>query len=285
MKKVLPIIISLLVAIGIFAYSYFMYDRKEPTIEVIKTPILACNIGLDDLLDFVRVPDDDLKTLFLEETDMMDILETGKATYVAIDSNNNISKLKINVEFNDELKNIHIEEAKPLKITANSNFNLNEYFVIANECGFSKRGEFSISGVDCSVNGEYSAVVSSKIDECDDINVLFSIIQEGAPTVHLEDHIIYAGTNERFSTYYFNRLVDDIYDDNDTYLQASTNWKDVLVKNDDGRYSQGEYIVTYYVTDSDDNIGKSTLKVIVDKDYDIVEIVEENLEEVPVYEQ
>ena len=78
MKKILPVIISLLLAVGVFAYSYIGIDRIGPTINVNGTPILACDVDMDDLLDYASASDDDLKTLFIEENDLLDILSSNK---------------------------------------------------------------------------------------------------------------------------------------------------------------------------------------------------------------
>ena len=259
-----------------------MVDSKEPTIEVISTPLLACDIEISDLLDYVSVNDEHLKTFFIEEDDLLEILNKDEVTYVAIDESNNISKIKVDVDSSEELKIFHIEEAKPLKINTNKNINIDEYFLLANECGWKKNSEFNISGVDFNTNGEYSAIVSSKKEKCDDINTLFVVEKKGAPTIHLVHPVHYAGANENFTEYYFDNLVDDIYDDNDDIKYANIDWKDVLVKNNDGYYNEGTYIVTYDVQDSDNNIGKSTLMLVIDKEYNIEEPIveiEENIEE------
>lgn len=287
MKKFIPVLISLVIAVGVFACSYFVVDRKQASIVVTGTPMLACDVDMDDLLEYASVEDDDLKSLIIEENDILDILKTSKLTYVAIDDNNNVSKLKVDVDIEEGLDIVHIEEIKPLEINVNNNINTNEYFALVNKCGWKNKAEFRISGVDNKTNGEYSGVVSCNNVDCDDLNVLFKVVKDGAPTIHLVEPIHYAGENEIFSEYYFDNLVDEIIDDKDSLIYANINWQDILIKNDEGYYDEGTYFITYDVEDSDGNIGKSTLMLIIDEQYNIEEpvvIIEESIEEVVIYE-
>lgn len=266
-KKLILLVFSILIFAGVVAASFFVGDTKAPVISVNASPKLSCGCGFDDLIDYASVSDDsNVKSFKVEEIDITSVINSKTVTYVAIDDSNNVSKLKVPVDIDDEYVTYHIENIKDLSLQVNSKFVINDYFVLKNSCGVVTDDRLKISEFDINKLGEYEVKVESTMYNASPIKATIKVIDEHAPVITLtKDEINYV-TNTYWRLSDFTNIIDSVYDDVDSeeYLleRLEVNWEDVLKPGEDGYVTRpGRYEVTYTLTDSDDNVTKT--KVVV----------------------
>lgn len=268
MKKWLFLIFAIIVAGTVYGFSTFYVDNEAPIINVKDTPILACDITREDLLKYADIQDENLKDFFVEETDLATIAENGSLTYVAIDKNNNISKKEVKVEQDGDINVYHIEVIDDLSLPIRTNLLASKYFALKNKCGWSVRDSFTIDGVDRKTAGAYSAEISSRKYNSENLNVLFVVDDPEAPKIELEDISVTVNMNDELDYYFFEDLVktikDNKTDEEDLWNTLTIDYKNVLKVRNDDRVEPGKYLITYTVKDNDDNVSRATLRVVVD---------------------
>ena len=160
MKKYILLAISILVTIAVFVVSFFVLDNNAPNIVVNSTPIVACDVTMDDLLDYAYADDDSLKSFSIEENNLFQIAETRKLTYVAIDNSNNVSKKTVSVDVDQLVTNYEIKTIAPLQIQVNTKVIGEKYFKLVNGCGQDIEESFFLKGINPNTTGDYETIVS-----------------------------------------------------------------------------------------------------------------------------
>ena len=275
MKKYLLLIFSIVIAISTLCVSLFVMDNSAPSININNTPVLACNITSNDLLNDVTVIDDDLKSFFIEETDILQIAETGKLTYVAIDESNNVSRKTVDVNVDSDVSTYHIEIVNPLQLQINTDLNGDDYFKLKNECGWTVSDNFVVNGINNKLVGEYDVTISSRKHVSENLNATFEVDDFLAPKIYLDRDVLENYTHRYWNDEYFLEFVDYVEDDNDDgdqlFNKIKTNWEDAMNPDEYGKVDNpGTYTVTYSVTDSEGNTGKTTLKVRLENYVEVV---------------
>lgn len=265
-KKALPLVASILFAIAVLLSSLLLVDRQAPTISINKKPELSCKITEEDFLDNASVRDDNIKDFFIEENNLLEIADSEEVTFVALDKNNNVAKVKSEVDVDEDVSTYHIEEIKPLKLQINTNLVTSDYFVLKNGCGWEIDDTFSVTGYSNKTEGEYDVVVSSRKHQSQDYATTLIVGDFLSPKIYLNVDSLENVTGRYWSDNYFLELIDHIEDDNDNpeelMKKVKTNWKLIMNPDSNGAVnSAGTYTVTYTVTDSEGHIGKTTLKV------------------------
>lgn len=271
MKKLIAFIFVVILCAGSVFTTIYFSDNQKPTITVKNTPSLSCNITYDDLIKSAEAKDDNLKNFFIEEDDLSSIANSGSLTYVAIDESNNITKLNVPVDIDKSVLTYHIETIKPLKFQIKQTYNAEDYFVLKNKCGWQEDDDYIIEGVDFNYEGTYDAVVSSKNHH--DIEALHIAAEVGdflSPKIILNTTQANNYTERIFTDDYFMSFIDHIEDDeddpNDLMNKIVINWKEVLPFLYDGYVDvAGTYQITYRVTDSQGNTGKTSLTLVLEK--------------------
>ena len=252
--------------------TFLLLDRKSPVITSNGTPTLSCEVRTDDLMRYAEATDDkQLKTFFIEENDLSDIADNRYLTYVAIDEANNVSKLRVAVSVASDITNYHIEVLRPLKAQIRETFKTSGYLVLKNECGWEIDDSFLIEGVDYTLQGDYEAVIRSKKHAS--VQPLYTTVEVDdfkAPKIVLKYETLSDWTNMYYSDEYFLDLVDYVEDDNDDpnvlKPKVTCNWREAMNPSSSGYMSRtGTYTITYRVTDSDGNTGRTTLKLTLNQ--------------------
>lgn len=269
MKKVY-ILLSIFIFVAVVVSSFLIGDKVAPVIEIKSTPMLNEDSDYEDLINYVEVYDEDLKSIFIENINVSEILDKKQVTYVAIDNSNNITKLKSSVDIDPKYATYHIACIKDPNIQVNTKFNVSDYFELQNEYGIRIEDKLKTNNIDTSKVGDYEIEVSASSFDCEPINATVSVTNENAPTISLTKDTIDYYTYTYWSDNDFLGIIDSIEDDKDSseYLLENTyvDWKEVLDADDDGYVSVvGSYTVTYTVIDSDNNEAKTTVEVILDE--------------------
>lgn len=270
MKKIVFLIISVLIAISVLCVSLFVLDNDAPTITLKSNPVLACNITRDDLLNNAVASDDDLKSFFIEENDLLQIAETGKVTYIAIDGSNNVRRVQFDVDVDSDVKTYHIEAIAPLEHQVNNILVSSNYFTLVNECGWNISDSFNVDGINTKQIGDYEVIVSSRKHQSPDFDAVFIVDDFKAPKIYLNTDLLENYTGRYWNDEYFMEFIDHIEDDNDDpnklMNRVKVNWQSVMNPTSSGRIDNpGTYTVTYSVTDSEGNTGKTTLRVKLER--------------------
>lgn len=260
------LLISLILAVFAFLASRVFVDRKPPEITVLSTPKLTANTTEKDLLNYCSVVDENLKSFIIEESELINVVEQGQVTYVAIDNANNVTKLVVDIDVDPEVKSFHVEAIKPLKLQIGNTLVGSDYFVLKNECGWTLKDNFEITGINNKTAGEYDVKVVSKKHESEPLFCTFEVDDYLAPKITLTDDLLETYTGLIWNDEYFLEFVDTIEDDKDDPSElinkVKTNWSSVMKPNNSGYvWNEGNYTITYSVTDSEGNIGKTTLMV------------------------
>ena len=275
MKKTSHIVLFILAVIicaMAVGSTFILLDRKDPVIEAKGTPTLGCGVKLDDLLAYGEATDDkQLKSFFIEENELSDIADNRYLTFVAIDEANNVSKLRVSVIVDSDITDYHIEVLQPLKAQIRDTFKTSEYLALKNECGWDIDDSFMIEGVDYTLQGEYEALIKAKKHSY--VTPIYTTVMVDdfkAPKIVLTNESLNDWTNMYYNDEYFLDLVDYVEDDNDDpeilKAKVTTNWRDVMNPSNSGYMSRtGTYNITYRVTDSDGNTGRTTLKLTLNQ--------------------
>lgn len=268
MKKGLFCALSILVFVGAIASYFFVGDKTAPEIKIKSTPVLDENSGYDDLINYAEANDENLKSFVIENNSLLEILENKYITYVAIDKNNNIAKATVDVEIDPKYESFNIVCIKEPIVQINTKFDVNDFFVLQNEYGINLKDKLIVSEVDTSKVGECVVSIKSSSNLCDPLETKIRIINDSAPKITLNSEVIDYYANSYWSDYDFINIIDVLEDDVDSkdYLleNISIDWKDVLNAQSDGYVTTiGTFDVTYTVTDSDSNITKAMVKVIL----------------------
>jgi len=266
-KKIILFVLVTILCGGAVGAVYYFDDHQAPIINVKETPVLACSIGMEDLMDYASANDDvNVKSFFIEENSVNDIADKGYLTYVAIDDVNNITKQRVDVDVDEELTTYHIELLQPLKAQINKSFKTEGYLATVNECGWTNKDTYSIEGVDYKNKGTYEVKITSKSHNADPLYTTVIVDDFNAPRIILKQTEIQEWTDMSYDDDYFLDLIDYVEDntDNDEYLndRVKVNWKEILTPSESGYVDKtGTYTITYQVTDSEGNTGKSNLKI------------------------
>lgn len=267
MKKTLLSVLVILLCVGTFVSTRFLLDNKDPVIRVKGTPVLACQVTYDDLLNYGQAEDENLKSFFIEENSLSDIADNRYLTYVAIDSSNNVTKQRVTVDVDSDLTTYHIEALKPLKAQIKEPFKTSEYLALKNECGWNIDESFLIEGVDYSLTGTYEVKVKAK--KHSNVEPLYTTMDVDdfyAPKIILDRDFANSYANLVFDDQYFLDFVDHVEDDQDDPEELENkivvNWREILLPYENGYVTKaGTYTITYRVTDSGGNTGKTTLRL------------------------
>jgi len=272
MKKIiLPILIFLLCA-GSVASTYLLIDRKSPDISVNGTPSLGCSVSFDDLMNYASAYDDKgVKSFFIEEKSLNEIADYSYLTYVAIDENNNVSKQRVSVHVDPDVKTYHIEILKqPMKAQIRKSLKTSEYLALKNECGWDVEDSFQVEGVDFSSAEVYDARISvKKHGNVEPVYAMVEVADFTAPRIYLTQETYKDWTNMIYTDEYFLGFIDRIEDDEDDpeelYEKVVTNWREIMIPFSNGLMERGgTYTITYRVTDSDGNTGRATLRLLLE---------------------
>ena len=266
------LIVSVILNVLAVGSTFVLLDRKSPTITSKGTPTLGCGVKVEDLMAYGEAVDDkQLKAFFIEENELSDIADNNYLTYVAIDESNNVAKLRVPVVVDSDITRYHIEVLKPLKAQIRDTFKTSGYLVLKNECGWDIDDSFVIEGVDYTLQGEYEALVKAKKhSHVDPVYTTVMVDDFKAPRIVLSSESVSDWTNMYYNDDYFLDLVDYVEDDNDDpntlKAKVTCNWRDVMNPSTSGYMSRtGTYNVTYRVTDSEGNTGRTTLKLTLNQ--------------------
>lgn len=271
MKKIISYLIVTMLCVGGIASTYFLIDRKSPNISVNGTPTLACDVSFDDLLNYASASDDkEIKSFFIEEKSLNDIADYNYLTYVAVDSSNNVRKKQVSVNVDPDVKTYHIEILKPLQAQLRKTLDEDKYLELRNECGWKIKDNFVVEGVDYSQAEVYDAKILSK--RYSNVEPVFTTVEVDdftAPRIILTEETFKDWANMIYTDEYFLDFIDHIEDDEDDpdelYGKVVTNWREAMIPASNGLITRGgTYMITYRVTDSDGNTGKTTLKLLIE---------------------
>lgn len=273
MKKILMPVFVILLCIGGVASTYLLIDRKAPTISINETPTLGCSVSFDDLMNYAKAEDEKgIKSFFIEERSLNDIADYNHLTYVAIDKNNNVAKQRVSVNISPEVKNYHIEILKqPIQAQLGEPFKSSDYLALENECGWEIDDIFLVEGVDFSLAEEYDAKISvKKHKEVEPIYAVIEVDDFSAPRIILTENTYKDWANMVYTDDYFMEFIDRIEDDkddpNELYEKVVCNWRESMMPRNSGLVERGgTYTITYRVTDSDGNTGRTTLKLLIEE--------------------
>ncbi len=261
------ILVSLLCGVAV-ASTFFLLDHQNPKITVSSTPSLGCNVTFDDLMNYASVSDDkEIKSFFIEEKSLSDIADYNYLTYVAIDNSNNVTKQRVSVNVDPEVKTYHIEVLKPLRAQLRESLKASEYLALKNECGWNVDDIFLIEGVDYSLEETYDAVIKvKKHSDAEPIYTTVDVADFNAPRIVLTEETYKDWINMVYTDEYFMDFIDYIEDDkddpNELYDKVILNWREIMMPFSNGYMENvGTYTITYKVTDSDGNTGRATLKL------------------------
>ena len=264
MKKVLLSLFVVLLCGGAFASTYFLLDHKSPSIEINGEPTLACSVSFDDLMKFASASDEKaLKSFFIEEKSLNTIADNGYVTYVAIDEANHVSKKQITVKVEPELKQYHIDLLKPLRFQVNEKPVLEDYVRLRNACDWDEEGFLVIDGIDYNKPGTYDVTIrSKKHSDVEHLQETAEVSDLRVPKIILNTDYVERTSGAYFDDEFFMSFVDDVLDDLDVGLKdkVECDWMDVLNASQSGYVSvSGTYMITYTVSDSEENTGKAEL--------------------------
>ena len=270
-KLILPILIILICAGGV-ASTYLLKDRRSPDISVNGTPSLGCSVSFDDLMNYASVSDDKgVKSFFIEEKSLNEIADYSYLTYVAIDESNNVSKQRVSVHVDPEVKSYHIEILKqPLRVQLRKTLKADEYLALKNECGWDVEDAFQLEGVDYSTSETYDARISVKRhSNVEPVYTTVEVADFTAPRIYLTEESYKDWANMIYTDEYFLGFIDHIEDDKDDpeelYEKVVTNWREIMIPFSNGLMERGgTFTITYRVTDSDGNTGRATLRLLLE---------------------
>ena len=272
MKKYILYTLLFLLCVGAVTATYFLKDHSSPIITVKGTPTLGCAVSFDDLMNYASADDDkEVKSFFIEEKNLSNIADYKYLTYVAIDESNNVTKQRVSVNVDSDLTTYHIEVLKPLQAQIKEKFKTNEYLALKNNCGWEINDQFVIEGVDYTQADTYDAkVLAKKHSYVDPVYTTVEVADFKAPRIFLNEETYKDWTNMYYSDEYFLEFIDHVEDDNDNpeelKSKITSNWKEVLMASSSGYVDRtGTFTITYRVTDSDGNTGKTTLRFILDR--------------------
>lgn len=272
MKKIIFATLVTLLCVGAVASTYFVIDRKAPNITVNGTPTLGCSVSFDDLMNYASAEDDKgVKSFFIEEKTLNDIADYNYLTYVAIDESNNVAKKQVSVKVDSEVKTYRIEVLKPLQAQIKKTLKTDEYLVLKNGCGWDVDDTFVIEGVDYTLAETYDARISVK--KHDNVEPVFTTVEVDdftAPRIILTEETYKDWINMVYTDKYFLEFIDHIEDDkddpNELLSKVTTNWREIMMPFSSGYMENtGTYTITYRVTDSDGNTGRTTLRLMLRK--------------------
>lgn len=272
MKKILLAVLVTLLCGGAVASTYFLIDRHNPNIVVNGTPTLGCSVSFDDLMNYASAEDDKgIKSFFIEEKSLNDIADYNYLTYVAIDESNNVAKKQVSVKVDPEVKTYHIEVLKPLQAQIKKTLKTDEYLVLKNGCGWKVDDSFVIEGVDYTLAETYDAKISVKNHAS--VEAVYTTVEVDdftAPRIILTEETYKDWINMVYSDEYFLEFIDHIEDDKDNPEEllgkVTTNWREIMMPYSSGYMENtGTYTITYRVTDSDGNTGRTTLRLMLRK--------------------
>ena len=272
MKRIILVLFVTLLCSGAVASTYFLIDRKKPNIVVNDTPMLGCNVSFDDLMNYASANDDKgLKSFFIEEKSLNDIADYSYLTYVAIDEANNVTKKQVSVNVDPQVKTYHIEVLKPLQAQIKKTLKTDEYLVLKNGCGWKVEDSFVIEGVDYTLAEIYDAKISvKKHDNVESVYTTVEVDDFTAPRIILTEETYKDWVNMIYTDEYFLEFIDHIEDDKDApeelLEKVTTNWREIMMPFSSGYMENtGTYTITYRVTDSDGNTGRTTLRLMLRK--------------------
>ena len=272
MRKIIFATLVTLLCVGAVASTYFVIDRKAPSITVKGTPTLGCSVSFDDLMNYASVEDDKgVKSFFIEEKTLNDVADYNYLTYVAIDESNNVAKKQVSVKVDSEVKTYHIEVLKPLQAQIKKTLKTDEYLVLKNGCGWNVDDSFVIEGVDYTLAETYDARISVK--KHDNVEPVFTTVEVDdftAPRIILTEETYKDWINMVYTDKYVLEFIDYIEDDkddpNELLSKVTTNWREIMMPFSSGYMENtGTYTITYRVTDSDGNTGRTTLRLMLRK--------------------
>ena len=272
MKKIVVLLFVLLMCCGAVASTFFLIDRQSPNITVKGTPTLGCNVSFNDLMNYASAEDDKgVKSFFVEEKLLSDIADQGHLTYVAIDENNNVTKQRVSVNVAPEVKTYHIEVLKPLQVQIKKTLKTKDYLVLRNECGWEIEDTFLLEGVDYTQAETYDAKITAKNHNyAEPVYTTVEVADFNAPRIILTEETYMDWINMIYTDEYFLEFIDHIEDDKDDpeelYSKVITNWREIMMPFSSGLMERtGTYTITYKVTDSDGNTGRTTLRLLLRK--------------------
>ncbi len=272
MKKTILFVLTLILCVGALASTYFLIDRENPTITVKNTPSLGCKVSLNDLMNYATAEDNKgIKSFFIEEKSLNEIADYNFLTYVAIDDSNNVTKKQVSVNVDSDVKTYHIEVLKPLQVQIKKTLKTNEYLVLKNECGWNVEDSFVIEGVDYTQAEEYDAKITvKKHNNVEPVYTTVEVDDFTAPRIILTEETYKDWINMIYTDEYFMGFIDHIEDDSDDpdeLLETVTsNWREIMMPFSNGYMEiTGTYTITYRVTDSDGNTGRTTLRLMLRK--------------------
>lgn len=262
---------TVLLCIGGVASTYLLLDRKSPVITLKGTPTLGCNVSFDDLMDYASVEDDkNVKSFFIEENSLSDIADYNYLTYVAIDESNNVSKQRVSVNVDSEVKKYHIEVLKPIQAQIRESFKADEYLALKNECGWTINDTFVIENVDFTQKEEYDAkIMARKHSDVEPVYTTVEVDNFNAPRIILTEETYKDWANMIYTDEYFLEFIDHIEDDKDDPEElmgkVTTNWREVMIPFSNGLMTRGgTFVITYRATDSDGNTGTATFRLLLE---------------------
>lgn len=271
MKKIIiPLLVTMLCAAAV-ASTFFLKDSQDPKISVKGTPSLGCSVTFNDLMNYASAEDNKgIKSFFIEEKSLSDIADFNHLTYVAIDEENNVTKQRVSVNVAPELKRYHIEVLKPLQAQIRETMNTSEFLSLKNECGWDVSDTFVIEGVDFTQQEEYDAVIKAK--KHSDVEPLYTTVEVddfNAPRIILTEETFRDWANTIYTDEYFLSFIDHIEDDKDDpdelLSKVTTNWRESMLPRSNGLMTRGgQFAITYRVTDSDGNTGKTTFRLLIE---------------------
>ena len=270
MKKIVLTVLITLLCVGTFLSTRVLLYNRKPSIKVKGTPVLACKVTYNDLLNYAEAEDEHLKSFFIEENSLSDIADNRYLTYVAIDESNNVMKQRVTVDVDSDLTTYHIETLQPLKAQIKETFKTSEYLVLKNGCGWTIDDSFLIEGVDYTLTGTYEVKVKAK--KHSNVEPLYTTIDVDdfyAPKIVLRRDFANSYANLVFNDQYFLDFIDYVEDDKDDGEElkgkVTTNWREIMLPYESGYVTKaGTYTITYRVTDSDGNTGKTTLRLTLE---------------------
>lgn len=237
-----------------------LLDTEGPQIDYPSDYLtVACSLSYEDLLKEVEVTDrSGVRELFVEESDLNEIVANHKLTYVAIDNFNNVSKRQVGVRAEQAVGEFHISQLKDAVFEVGEPYDLDDYFTVSNGCGWRYPADLQIEGLKLEEVGEYDAMVYVSDDSTiDPLSVRAVVLDSFSPRITLKYEELELMVNEYFD---YRLAIKELSDDKDDYDFL---YESLEIDGDVDVTSPGQYILTFRVHDSTQRVAEAELKVIV----------------------
>lgn len=258
-KKAGVFLIIFLCLVSILGSKLLMDTEGPQIIYPFEQLKVACSLKYEDLLKGVEASDPSgVQELFVEESDLNEIIAHHKLTYVAIDGHKNVSKRQVRIKTEPAINEYHIVQLKEAVFEMNEPYDLKDYFVLSNGCGWHYPAEFKLEGLQIAEVGEYEVLVSVSDDlAVEPLTVRAEVVDSFSPRIALKYEALELAVNEYFD---YRLAIKELSDDEDDYDYL---YGSLELDGDVDVTLPGQYVLTFKIHDSSGREAQARLRVVV----------------------